>query len=135
MENHDRYLEVLWGCRYAGLIYTAASSRLTSGELAYILDDCGAKAFITSQYLADQAAEIVADTPAVQLRLMLDGTIDGYESYEDATAAPVVRAARRSHRRHRHAVLVGHDRPAEGRHCSRSSNDRSRRPRWPSPSC
>ena len=33
MENHDRYLEVLWGCHYAGLIYTAASSRLTSGEL------------------------------------------------------------------------------------------------------
>ena len=86
MENHDHYLEVLWGCRYAGLIFTAASSRLTSGELAYILDDCGAKAFVTSRYLADQAAEIVADTPGVQLRLMLDGTIDGYESYEEATA-------------------------------------------------
>ena len=25
-----RYLEVLWGCEYAGLIYTAASSRLTA---------------------------------------------------------------------------------------------------------
>ncbi len=86
MENHDRYLEVLWGCRYAGLIYTAASSRLTSGELAYILDDCGAKAFITSRYLADQAAEITDATPGVQLRLMLDGTIEGYESYEEATA-------------------------------------------------
>ena len=30
MENHPRYLEVLWGCEYAGLIYTAASSRLTT---------------------------------------------------------------------------------------------------------
>jgi acyl-CoA synthetase (AMP-forming)/AMP-acid ligase II len=87
MENHDRYLEMLWGCRYAGLIFTAASSRLTSGELAYILDDCGAKAFITSLYLADQAAEILADTPGVQLRLMLDGTIDGHDSYEAVTAA------------------------------------------------
>ena len=115
MENHDRYLEVLWGCRYAGLIYTAASSRLTSGELAYILDDCGAKAFITSLYLADQAAEIIADTPGVRLRLMLDGTIDGYDSYEDADRRAVVRTARRSHRRHRHALLLGHDRPAEGR--------------------
>ena len=52
-----------WGCHYAGAIYTAASSRLTSGELAYILDDCEAKVFITSKYKADQAAEIVADTP------------------------------------------------------------------------
>ncbi|MGH9133087.1 MAG: AMP-binding protein, partial [Ilumatobacteraceae bacterium] len=86
MENHDRYLEVLWGCHYAGLVYTAASSRLTSGELAYILGDCAAKAFITSKYVADQAAEIVADTPGVTMRLMLDGTIEGHDSYEEATA-------------------------------------------------
>ena len=26
MENHPRYLEALWGCRYAGLVYTACSS-------------------------------------------------------------------------------------------------------------
>ena len=37
MENHPRYLEVAWGCHYAGAVYTAASSRLTSGELSYIL--------------------------------------------------------------------------------------------------
>ncbi len=29
MENHPRYLEVIWGCHYAGLVYTACSSRLT----------------------------------------------------------------------------------------------------------
>jgi len=87
MENHDRYFEILWGCHYAGAVYTACSSRLTSGELAYILEDCAAKVFITSHYKADQAAEIVADTPGVELRLMLDGTIDGHESYEAAVAA------------------------------------------------
>ena len=87
MENHPRYLEVAWGCHYAGAVYTACSSRLTSGELAYILNDCEAKVFITSKYKADQAAEIVADTPGVTLRLMLDGTIDGYEAYEPAVAA------------------------------------------------
>ncbi|MET0144603.1 MAG: AMP-binding protein [Ilumatobacteraceae bacterium] len=84
MENHPRYLEVVWGCHYAGAVYTAASSRLTSGELTYIVDDCAAKVFVTSRYKADQAAEIVAGTPGVSLRLMLDGTIDGYESYEAA---------------------------------------------------
>ena len=87
MENHDRYLEVLWGCQYAGVVYTAASSRLTSKELSYIINDCAAKVFITSKYKADQAAEIVADTPNVHLRLMLDGTIPAYESYENAVAA------------------------------------------------
>ncbi len=86
MENHDRYLEVVWGCHYAGAVYTCTSSRLQSGELEYIIDDCEAKVFITSKYKADQAAEIVANTPGVELRLMLDGTIDGYESYETAVA-------------------------------------------------
>jgi acyl-CoA synthetase (AMP-forming)/AMP-acid ligase II len=87
MENHDRFFEIVWGCHYAGLVYTAASSRLTSEELSYIITDCAAKVFITSKYKADQAAQIVAETPGVQLRLMLDGTIDGYESYEQAVAA------------------------------------------------
>ena len=84
MENHPRYLEVAWGCHYAGAIYTATSSRLTSGELSYILNDSEAKVFITSKYKADQAAEIVDDTPGIALRLMLDGTVDEYESYEAA---------------------------------------------------
>jgi len=87
MENHPRYLEVVWGAHYAGLVYTAASSRLTSGELAYIINDCEAKAFITSRYKADQAAEILPDIMAAPLRLMLDSTIDGYESYEAAVDA------------------------------------------------
>ena len=86
MENHDRYLEIVWGCHYAGLIYTCASSRLGSDELTYIVNDCGARVYITSKYKSEQAAEIVGDTPDVELRLMLDGTIDGYESYEAAVS-------------------------------------------------
>ncbi|MFP5488090.1 MAG: AMP-binding protein, partial [Acidimicrobiia bacterium] len=87
MENHPRYLEVLWGCEYAGLIYTAASSRLTTEELAYIIDDCGARAFITSKYKSEQAAALLDQMSNVELRLMLDATIDGYESYEAAVEA------------------------------------------------
>jgi acyl-CoA synthetase (AMP-forming)/AMP-acid ligase II len=87
MENHPRYFEVVWGCRYAGLIYTAASSRLQTGELAYILQDSGSKAFLTSHYKAAQAAEVLPEIGDVRLRLMLDGAIDGYESYEAVTAS------------------------------------------------
>jgi len=87
MENHPRYLEILWGCEYAGLIYTAASSRLTTDELQYIINDCGAKGFITSAYKAEQAAELRDLMPNVKLRLMLDSTIDGYDSYQSAVEA------------------------------------------------
>jgi acyl-CoA synthetase (AMP-forming)/AMP-acid ligase II len=87
MENHDRYFEVLWGCYYAGAVYTACSSRLTSSELRYVINDCGAVAFVTSEYKAGQAAEICDEIPNVAVRLMLDSTIEGFESYEQAVAA------------------------------------------------
>jgi len=87
LENQPRFLPILWGAHYAGLQYTALSSRLTTEEMAYIIEDCGAKAFITSAYKRDQATELVDQMPGVTLRLMVDGTVDGYESYEDAIAA------------------------------------------------
>ncbi|MFM8792288.1 MAG: AMP-binding protein [Solirubrobacterales bacterium] len=82
LENHPRFLEVIWGCHYAGSVYTACSSRLTRAELSYIINDCAAKVFITSKYKADQALEIAGDIPNVTTRLMLDAAVDGYDSYE-----------------------------------------------------
>src|SRR5215471_3593589 len=86
LENHPRFLALAWGAHYAGLYYTAMSSRLTTEEMAYIIEDCGAQAFVTSQYKADQAAELRDQMPNVKVRLMLDGVIDGYESYEATIA-------------------------------------------------
>ncbi|MEM7139639.1 MAG: AMP-binding protein [Actinomycetota bacterium] len=84
MENHPRFLAICWGAHYAGLIYTAMSSRLTTDEMEYIIENCGAKVFITSPHKADQAAELRDKMPEVELRLMVDSTIDGYDSYEAA---------------------------------------------------
>ena len=56
LENHARYYEVVWGAQRAGLYYTAVSTRLTPGELEYIVNDCGAAVFVTSHALADLAA-------------------------------------------------------------------------------
>lgn len=87
LENNPRYLEIIWGCHYGGLVYTACSSRLTREELIYIINDCGAKGFITSKYKADQAKEVSSDIPHAALRLMVGGTIDGYDSFEEVVAA------------------------------------------------
>ncbi len=87
LENHPRFLAIAWGATYAGLYYTAISSRLTSEEVEYIVNDCGARVFITSTYKADVAAHIVDKMPNVSVRLMLDGVIDGYEPYEEVVGA------------------------------------------------
>jgi len=87
LENHPRFFEVVWAAQRSGLYYTAISSRLTAPEVEYIVNDCGAKVFVTSHAKADVAAELAAKLPAVRRRLMLDDAIPGFEDYEAATAA------------------------------------------------
>ena len=87
MENHPWFLSIAWGAHYAGLYYTAISSRLTAEEVAYIVDDCGARAFISTAHKADIVAEVAAATPNVEHRFMLDGTAPGHEPFLDAVAA------------------------------------------------
>jgi acyl-CoA synthetase (AMP-forming)/AMP-acid ligase II len=87
MENRPEYLPITWGAHYAGLYYTAISSRLTSEELAYIVEDSGARVLISSPYKADQWAEIGDQLDRLDVRLAVGGAIDGFEPFEDAIAA------------------------------------------------
>lgn len=86
MENRAEFLPIAWGCHYAGLYYTAISSRLTSEEVEYIVNDCGAQAFITTPYKAEAASAIMESTPNVRVRLAVGGHVEGHESFEDAIA-------------------------------------------------
>ena len=86
MENNAPYLVTTWAAQRSGLYYTAASSRLTPGELEYIVNDCGAQAFITSYEKRDLAVDLLDKMPNVHTRLMIGGVIDGFESYEEAVS-------------------------------------------------
>lgn len=86
MENNARFFEICWGAQRSGLIYTAISSRLTAPEVDYIVGDCGARLFVTSRYLAERAAELRPLMANATHRFMVDGTIAGYASWEDAVA-------------------------------------------------
>ena len=86
MENGPEMLEVLWGAHSAGLLYTACSTRLTPGELAYIVDDCDASAFIASAGLGEVAAAVLERTPKVRHRLSVGGAIPGHAPLEQALA-------------------------------------------------
>src|ERR1700742_3553305 len=43
MDNSPRYYEVLWAAQRSGVRFTCISSKLTAGEVEYIVKDCGAK--------------------------------------------------------------------------------------------
>ncbi len=86
LENHPRFFEIAWAAQRSGLYYTPISSRLTAPEVEYIINDCGAKVFLTSAYKREVAAALNGRVPAVHTRLMLDDVVPGYESYENSVA-------------------------------------------------
>ncbi|HCD55169.1 MAG TPA: acyl-CoA synthetase, partial [Halieaceae bacterium] len=83
--NCRQFLEICWGAQRAGLIFTPISTHLKRDETAYILENCGAKLFIASHSLAAVAGEILAlGTSRIKHYLMVDGILDGYESWDDS---------------------------------------------------
>jgi acyl-CoA synthetase (AMP-forming)/AMP-acid ligase II len=89
LENHPRYMEVFWAGMRSGLYVTAINSFLTAPELSYILNDCQAQALVTSHAKQDIVEKLEGDNAVsgVHSRLMMDGVIPGYESYEQAIAS------------------------------------------------
>ena len=86
LENHPRYFEIFWGAMRSGLYLTPINWHLKVDEAGYIVQDCGATAFFTSSAVKEVAAQLEPQLGNVRLRLMVDGTVDGYDSYEDAIA-------------------------------------------------
>ena len=108
------------------LYYTGASTRLTPDELSYIVDDCGAKAFISSaRTWPTWPPATIADTPKVETRLMVDGAVDGFDVLRGRRGRGIARARRRPAGGHRHALQLGHDRAAQGRRRCRCPARRS----------
>jgi acyl-CoA synthetase (AMP-forming)/AMP-acid ligase II len=96
--NQPEFFDVVWAAFRAGLYVTPINWHLGTDEAAYIIEDCGAKAFVTSADLAPVAAQLVSRHSAVAMRLMTGGPIDGYDDFEAtlAAASPAPRADERA---------------------------------------
>jgi acyl-CoA synthetase (AMP-forming)/AMP-acid ligase II len=87
MENHPRFLEACWAGDRSGLYYTTVNSYLTAGEVAYIVNDCGARVLVSSSARRDVAARLPELCPGVERFLMVGDPTPGWESYDEAVAA------------------------------------------------
>jgi long-chain acyl-CoA synthetase len=87
MENNPRYPEVYWAAIRSGLYLTTVNRHLSADEAAFVIDDSGAEALITSRAMADVAAQLASRIPKCRLRLMTDGAAEGYDAYEEAIAS------------------------------------------------
>ena len=83
MENHPRYLEIAWAAQRSGLYLVCVSSKLTVPEAEYIVRDCGARLFISSESMAAFADQIAPLLRGLHL-FMVDGQRGEYSSWERA---------------------------------------------------
>ncbi|HEY2048539.1 MAG TPA: acyl-CoA synthetase [Caulobacteraceae bacterium] len=83
IDNSPRYFEAIWAAQRSGVRFTAISSKLTAGEVEYIVKDCGAKALIAGVAVADVALALAPLIPGVKL-YMVDGAAGPFESFETA---------------------------------------------------
>ncbi len=86
MENNGHFLEIIHAAIVAGLHYVTISTHFKFTEIEYIINDSEAKVFITSKYMSDIAKDLLGKMPDVNHLLMVDGTISGYEPFEEKVA-------------------------------------------------
>jgi acyl-CoA synthetase (AMP-forming)/AMP-acid ligase II len=83
LKNSDSFLEILFGCLKARVTLTPVNARLAPPEIAYVLNDSGAKAFFVGPDflpVADKALEAVSPAP---LRIGLGGKSGPWADYSD----------------------------------------------------
>ncbi len=87
MENNLAFMDPVWAAFRSGLYVTTINRYLPPDEAAYIVEDCGAKAIVTSFAKRETAEALGPLIPDCPIRLMVEGTIPGWASYEEALAS------------------------------------------------
>jgi long-chain acyl-CoA synthetase len=86
-ENSIRFMEICWAAQRCGVYYTTISTHLTPGEVAYIVQDCGAQVFISTADLAEFANQAAGQLPDGVKRYMSGPAVSGWRSWDAAVAA------------------------------------------------
>lgn len=93
MENNEHVHAVMWAARRSGLYYTLVNTHLTASEIAYIVDDSGAKALISSAAMLDVcqqlSGQLRSGLPTVAL--LADAELEGWQRYPDVLPVSRIR--------------------------------------------
>ncbi|MGB0323763.1 MAG: AMP-binding protein, partial [Luminiphilus sp.] len=86
MKNCREFMEIMFGCMRAGVVFTPISTHLKKDETAYIINNCRAQLFIASASLADVAAEAAAQAPALEHCFIVGGERAGFVDWHSTLA-------------------------------------------------
>jgi long-chain acyl-CoA synthetase len=85
--NEPVFVETVHACRVGGYRLTPVNWHLGPEEASYIVDDCEAKALVTTTSLADLARSCLEAAPRCKVALAAGPDAAGMESYERALVA------------------------------------------------
>lgn len=86
LPNRPEFLEITWGCQLSGLYYTPVNTHLTFDEVAYIVEDCEARALFVDSSYADLSGKLRDSNPRLDVLVSVGGELPGWRAYEDALA-------------------------------------------------
>ena len=85
-DNDPAFAVTVYACRRAGFRLTTVNWHLTADEAAYIVDDCEAKALVTTHRLREVALGAQSGAQRCAVALVAGGEADGFEALDDAMA-------------------------------------------------
>lgn len=88
MENNEHVHAAMWAARRSGLYYTLINTHLTASEIAYIVDDSGAKALISSAAMRAVCEQLHGHLPRglPDIALLADDDLEGWLRYPACVA-------------------------------------------------
>jgi len=111
LPNSPEALEVYLAMQQIGLYLTPINYHLVGPEIAYILPDCEAQAFIVHERYADVARHAIEATGFPRDRVFTVGNIDGLRTVEELPRAqpttPTYRGSRRKNPRRFYQSKLG----------------------------
>ncbi|WP_296448978.1 AMP-binding protein [Phenylobacterium sp.] len=85
MSNRHEFIEVWAACRRGGFRLTPVNWHLTADEIAYILNDCEAKAVFGEARVA-ACGPAAAQAPGLRAKVAAGGGVEGFQDYDAALA-------------------------------------------------
>ncbi len=81
--NRPEFAEVYAAVQRSGLRMTPINWHFTSSEIAYIVNDCGARALIGDVRYAEALLAAAPESPKTDIQLAVGGALSGFDRYDE----------------------------------------------------
>ena len=115
MPNCAEFYAIYLACLQAGWYLTPINYHLAAPEVAYIVADCGAKAFIGHERVAGECSRAAEEIGFPKQGRFAIGDVPGFRPFAELIAGQPTSMPRGSRRGHGDELHLGHHRQAEGR--------------------